>query len=173
VREELEEERARNSRPDISVKILGAAFERSATLLVKERGDGTKEDVRLLLILLVVSFINIRPQPATIDRCTLSMFLGSELLWGRRKAWPSELPTGMSLVSAGNVRTLEPNALLQQGITVTRCVSFQISEGVPSDQEPPDHGVLEFFAFDSFGGEHRITKSAYLLRGGSGEILLK
>ena len=199
VQDELSAERGRNSRPEITIRMESATFERGGPVTAgwkgardkvdtgpidpdwmnamkgaspaesEEKGAGQIEETGPLLIVLVVSFLNTRPQAATVDRCEFVLRVGSDLMVGHRRQGLAPMAAWLR-APLHPIPELEPNALLQQGITVTRAIAFQLVERRAAGTEFPDSGVFEFAAFDSFGVEHRIERSASGLCGSSNEI---
>ena len=171
VQGELDTERAKNSKPEITVTMDSATFERSWPIGTGRNSTGDVEDVGQLQVVLVVSFRNGRPQKATIDRCDFAMYVGSDPVIGFRRPGLFPLRPGVR-IPAPRYSELEPNALVEQGKTVTRSIAFQITERTPTGKQFPDSGVFEFIAFDSFGQEHRIKRLASCLHGSCGDVLL-
>jgi len=76
-------ERAKTSRPQISVSILGGTLQRSGVAISGYRQGVLEEEFQLCLTLIATS-ANAHPTPASIDSCTLAVSIPSRIIQGER-----------------------------------------------------------------------------------------
>jgi len=153
----LSEERERNSNPEIAVKLVDALFDSgdSTSSRMTENGLVTEST---MYIALVVEFTSLKPQSFTIDKVLLSIKTPSVELKPFLQSELGPMPNRLELRAPLNVRELEPNVLVTQGISVRRYVRFEVTTREGRDEHFQQDGTFVFTATDSFGIDHICTR---------------
>ena len=147
----LEDERERNSKPEVSIKLIGRTFHWADVKVTGFHGSDPTQQVTTakVCITVLLKFVNLTPRPTTIDKCFLQIkmhgtVVETDLLSDRR-------PSGFiqAIPTPQDIAKLEANVFLAHGIGVTRYAQFLTELAVDEDVE--SNGVLKVSAVDSFG----------------------
>jgi hypothetical protein len=171
---ELAKEKGRNALPDLTVTIHNGSFRRGSGVVALRDTNGDMIDSSPLWITLILRFVNMSPQAATIVDCLLGLSSKRDpTMFGMRTPGADSIfgAVPSDLAPPPDIKAPETDLLLQQGILQTRFVRFATVQTRPTGGQFESDIGFRLIVADSFGQRYEIRKQGHYLSGAKGDIL--